>query len=163
MKNVVLFEWTYEPVDFFEEQFLIEQDGYDISIEDGVVKAPVPKGIYDANPSIKNYLHELINANFLAIQVLKHIPYKLNEKSVYSVFDEMGNEKETISKLEPIKFSVIISSFDHMRHDKDGNILFDTRQERIDRHKEFSQRVSKYVSTNAVGFSITSLLFCSCE
>lgn len=62
MNSIVVFEWRFSPPDSFEEQIEIVRDNYTLMIGQGKAEARMDSVAYEANPPIRQALHEVLNA-----------------------------------------------------------------------------------------------------
>lgn len=138
----VQFEWKYTPENYFEEPILIKEDGYEISICDGIAFAKIDPSFHSQNPEIKEYLTRFIESELQAIQIMSHRDFTLSKPSRNDLRSD--GTKNIFLEVEPIKIKVSVGPVDLVVRDKDGNIVSDTKQERLDKQKWFSETVAKY-------------------
>jgi len=143
-----MLEWTYTPPDYFEESIHIIRDRYEMTIENGKVEAKVIDLIYEENAEIWNQLHEALNNRFLGVQVLTHKIYELSKPSMCKIHPD--GHKDFFLFIES---SVIIHSADSVDlvvRDKDGNIVGDTRRERIDKKRTIAELSERHQANPVV-------------
>ena len=128
MIEQIVAEWNYEPKDYFEDTFIIEYDNCTIEIKSGIAKAQISPIHIDNADEIINKLNQDLESRFLAVQVMTHQKFKLCKPSRYDL--RKDGTKHII------------------RDDKDGNLISDTKQERIDKKKWFSETSAKYRCKN---------------
>lgn len=146
MCATIILEWTYSPPNLFEEPFTIEQDGYVISIEEGKIEARIPENIFEANASLRGELHESLNSRFLALQLLSHLTYELSESQMTR--EHADGKRDIIVEVPTMKIAISGGQADFVLRDKDGNIKTDTKRERIEHKKSFSQKISDVTKTD---------------
>src|SRR5207249_1962903 len=131
------------PPDYFEEPIIIAHSDYTMSIGDGKTEAKIDAAIYDANPSMRDDLHQLLNCRFLGVQLVSHRDYELTNSPNAIRLHPDGHR--TIS-VEVIGAAAVIiggrADFQHI--DASGNVIFDSKRDRIERQKHFADLVSKH-------------------
>jgi hypothetical protein len=141
IKQIVV-EWSYKPKDYFERNFTIKHESCEIEISPGIAIARIsPIHTENINQIMNDLTHDL-ESRFLAIQVMTHQPYNLSQPSRYDL-----NEDGTRTIYVVAKDNVIISDtppIDIIVSDADGNIISDTKQERIDKKNWFAEASAKY-------------------
>ena len=142
MDDVVVLEWTFSPSDYFEEEIVIERDTYTMTIGHGTVEAWVDPAAYDQEHKMRSYLHNMLNDYFLGVQLSTHGVYTLSQASMYKPLAN-GRKEHTIF-LESIVSSSSVSAVDLVVKDKDGNIISDSRKERIDKVRRLSELIAKH-------------------
>ena len=83
MDEIVFFEWTYSPCNFFEEPISIKRNKYDMFIDNGKVEARIQREIYDNDPNMIKEIHHKLNNRFLGVQLVSHNNYRLSMVSIY--------------------------------------------------------------------------------
>jgi len=142
MNDIVVLEWTFSPPDYFEELIRIEHEGYTIVIENGKVEAHINPAVYDEEHKMRDALHDAVNDRFLGVQLLTHKPYNLSKASMYRLHPD-GHRDITIFG-ESIASATAFGTIDLVVKDRDGNILSDSRRDRIEKKKELADLVVKY-------------------
>lgn len=142
MEKTIILEWTFSPQDFFEEGNNYKLDECDIVIEKGKITAKIPESIFDKEKTLRSKLHDILNARFLAAQLLNHAPYKFSNSQMKI---ESEDRIEIYMEAEPIEIRVNVPPADIKLYDKDGNIIKDTRKERIDRRNSLADKVTKFI------------------
>lgn len=142
--ETVVFEWTFSPPDFFEEPFVIERDDYVMSVSNGKAEARVKPNKYDQDQSIREELSAALNDRFLGVQLLSHKPYELSKASMYRLHPD--GRKDIYVFVDSISFKVSVGTADIIVNDKDGNIIADSKQERIQKKQGLADLAEKYRS-----------------
>lgn len=137
----VQLEWKYSPQNYFEEPILVKQIGFELSISDGVVLARVDPLFYSQKPKSREYLTKLIESRFQAVQLMSHKDFNLSKPCRSDLRKDGG--KNVFLEVEPIVVKTSVSA-DIIIRDKDGNIVADTKRDRLQKQKWFSETVSKY-------------------
>ncbi len=149
----VILEWEYNPSDFFEAPFLIENDNYKIEINNGHIKATVSPEFYDSKRDTRLEIHEEVNAFFLGAQTLSFKPFNLSKPSMYRLHPN-GRRDITLFP-DPIVVRVTVgNSVDLIIKDKDGHIIGDTKAERIAIKRHFARLAAKYKKADKIVQSI---------
>ena len=152
MNDVVMLEWKFSPPDYFEEVIRIDRQTYFIIIENGRIEARIDPTAYDQEHRMRDELHEALNDRFLGVQLLTHKQYELSKASMHRLHPD-GRKGVTIFA-EPIAIKITGHSADVIMKDKDGNIIGDTRRDRIEKKKELAELAEKYRSKDQVVGSI---------
>lgn len=154
MSTVVELDWTFSPPDYFEEPFEISRDGYSITIANGKVQAKIDSGVYDADPSLRQNLDEGLKDRFLGVQLLSHRSYELSKSTMTRLHPE--GRKDIFLELEPARIVISGATVDIRLTDRDGNVVSDSRAERIERKRSLAELVAKHRSTDALLDSLLS-------
>ena len=153
MSVVVLLEWTFTPSDYFEEAIEILRYDYAMIIADGKVGAKIKPAIYDANPAIRQLLQDSLNARFLGVQLLTHRPYELSRSTITRVHPD--GRRDISIELESGYLVMSGGSVDFRITGKNGNIIVDSKRDRIERKKSLAELVSAHQASDGL---LTSLL-----
>lgn len=148
MDDVVVLEWTFSPPDYFEETIVIERDTYTMTIDNGKVEARIGPAAYDQKHKMRDELHDTLNDRFLGVQLLTHKTYELSKASMYRLHPD-GRRDVTVFA-EPCVIGVSVGTPDIVVKDKYGNIVSDSRRDRIEKKKELAELVEKYRSQDQV-------------
>jgi hypothetical protein len=85
MSAVVVFEWSFTPPDYFEVPIEIVRNDYTLTIAHGKAEARLDSPAYEANPAIRQTLHEGLNDRCLGVQLLTHRAYELSRSTMTRV------------------------------------------------------------------------------
>lgn len=153
MSAIVLLEWKFSPHDYFEDVIDVSRDDYAMTIADGKVEARVASAIYDANPSMRKVLQDSLNARFLGVQLLTHRAYELSNSTMTRVHPDGRRD----IFIEPESACLVMScgSVDFRVTDKDGNVISDSKRDRIERKKSLAELVATHRATDGL---LTSML-----
>jgi hypothetical protein len=146
MADAFLLEWTFTPPDYFEERVEIARPDCSIVIDSGRAEARVPPEHYPDDHSFRNYLHEELNARFLAAQVLCHKPYTLSKPTLHRVHPDGRIDAWVFTEPATMTFTGGITDF--ITRDSAGNVVSDTRRERIDKRKDLAERAAAHATTD---------------
>lgn len=153
MDDIVVLEWSFSPSDYFEEPIHIKRDHYVMTIDNGKVEARIDSDAYNKEHKMRDELHDALNHRFLAVQLLTHKPYKLSKASMYRLHP--NGRKEVTIFAEPGVVTMSVGTPDFVVKDKDGNIVSDSRKDRIEKKKELADLAEAYRSKDTL---VTSLL-----
>ena len=142
MSAVVVLEWTFSPADYFEVPIEIAGDDYTLTIDQGKAEARLDSAAYERNPSVRQTLHETLNDRFLGVQLLSHRAYALSRSSMIQVHPD--GRKDIFLEVEPARISVTGQRADFKISDAKGNIVADSRRDRIEKKKKLADLVSTH-------------------
>ena len=142
MKEIVVLEWTFTPPDYFEEPIRIVRDNYEMTIENGKVKARIEAQYYDSESDLRMKFHESLNSRFLGAQILNQKPFELSKPSMSRIHPD-GRKTQYIFP-ESIKVTLTVGPADIVVTDPNGKIISDSRRERIERRRRLAELVEKY-------------------
>lgn len=145
---IVIVDWHFSPPDFFEERITISRNDYTMVIENGKAEARTTATTYDANASMRNELHEALNDRFLGVQLLSHTPYELSKPTVTKLHPD--GHKDFFLEVEGAQLKLTGGIVDFQVTDQHGNVVSDSRRERIEKKKSIAELVSAYRSSDAV-------------
>jgi len=140
--QIVLLEWTFSPPAYFEVKISLSRTDYRMTIADGKVEATIDPAIYDANPGMRAELQAALNARFLAEQLLTHQAYELSASSMTRVHAD--GRRDIFVELRESALALATMSADIVVTDKDGNVVADSRRERVERKRDFAELVASH-------------------
>ncbi len=139
--DIIVLEWSFSPPDYFEDSIHIEGDAYEMIIENGRVEARIRPNVFENNATMKDDLTNSLNDRFLGVQLLTHEPYQLSKGSMYRLHPD-GLRDITVFA-EP-GIITVTGTAEIMITDKDGNVIVDSRRDRIKKKKQLSELAEKY-------------------
>ena len=151
-ENIVVLEWRFSPPDYFEEPIQIKRDDYVMTISSGMVEERIKPETYDKDQSMRDRLHSSLNDRFLGGQLFSHKPYELSKASMYRLHSN-GRKDITIFP-ESLVLTMSMGEPDIIVKDKDGNVISDSRHERIQKKRELAELVEKYRQKDPVVASV---------
>lgn len=142
MSAVVVLEWKFSPPDYFEEPIEISRQDYTMTITDGQVQAKMDSAIFEADPDMRQRLHDALNDRFLGVQLFTHCAYELSRSTKTRVHPDGRRD----IFIEPETGRIVISGGtpDIQIKDKDGNVILDTKRERIETKKSLADLISAH-------------------
>jgi hypothetical protein len=142
----VLLEWRFSPPDYFEEAITVSRDDYTMVIDNGKVEARITSASYDANPSMRAVLHEALNGRFLAVQLFSHKPYDLSKPTMIRLHPD--GRRDIFVEAEAAALKLSTHTVDIQLKDKNGNVISDSKRDRIEKKKSLAELVSAYLPTD---------------
>jgi hypothetical protein len=142
MEDIVILEWAFSPPNYFEEPIHIIREQYDMIIDNGNVEAKIKPEVYNNDSEMRDKLHNSLNDRFLGTQLVSHEYYNLSDSTMYLLHPD-GRKDITIIG----KGGICISGSgqcDIILKDEKGNIIKDSKRERIDKKKQLSDLTEKY-------------------
>jgi len=152
IQDVLVLEWGFSPADYFETPVTISRSDYHIAIQDGKIEVRMEPAAYDRNPAIKDVIEDALNDRFRGVELLTHRGYTLSFAGRSRIYPDghrvfFENLHETI---------VFRASADILVADKDGKVIHDSRQERIDKKTELADLAERHGTRDALARSLLS-------
>jgi hypothetical protein len=138
----VVLEWHFTPPNYFEQSITVSRDDYTMEIGNGKVVATIDAAVYDANPSMRDTLHGALNARFLAVQLLSHSPFELSKPTMARLHED--GHRDIFVELEGAVLHLSGGLLDVQVTDKDGNVVSDSKRDRINRRQSLADLVSAH-------------------
>jgi hypothetical protein len=145
-------EWKYEPTDYLEEKLVVKRKGYQIDIDDGKAVVNVKPEFYEKNKSISEEIETDIRNILIGAKLINHKPFKLSGYST-NIYKPNGT-KSILLKGHSSGMVVVSDSVDLIIKDKNGNIVGDTRRDRINRKHKMAKLAAKHLEADSVCKSI---------
>lgn len=142
MTKTVILEWDFSPLNYFEEHIEISRENYVMSIDTGKVTATIDYAIFNENPSLREELQESLNNRFLGVQVISHAPYELSNSKMIHI--DADGHKHIFIELNSAVLVMTGGSVDLQVKDKDGNIISDSKRDRVERKKNLAELIAKH-------------------
>jgi len=150
--DIVLLEWEFSPPDYFEQDLTLKHDDCQLVIKEGKVEARIDPSVYDQNNKMRNSLYEFLNNIFSGVELYSHKPYKLSEASEIRLHADGRKDVVIYAKASIISTSSL--TVDTIICDKNGNIISDSKRDRIQKKQEFAQLVGDFSSGDSVATSL---------
>lgn len=109
IKEVQL-EWKYTPEKYFEEPICFRDEGFELSISDGIAGARIAPYFYFKNEGIKEQLTNLIESRLHARQIMSHEKFTLSKASRSDL--RKDGAKNVFVELDSLVMSASIGSVD---------------------------------------------------
>ena len=149
-QDVMVLEWTFSPPDYFEEPVSISRDDYQITIRDGKVEARMESVVYESIPALKDTIENALNQRFRAVELLTQRAYALSYARRLRLHPD-GHKEFFITASDSI---ALRDSVDIRATDRNGNVVYDSRKERIKRQTELADLAEKHGSRDPLARSI---------
>ena len=153
MNAVVVLEWEFSPPDYFEEAFEIPHQDCTMTIADGKVRAEIEPATFEANPNMRKELHDVSNSMFLTELFSTRRAYKLSKSTMTRV--DPDGLRHFFLEAEPGHYQISGKTVDSQVTDKDGNVISDSKRDRIEKKRRLRELVSKHYAIDA---TLASLL-----
>ena len=140
MSTCVLLEWQFSPPDYFDEAIEISRQDYTMTVAGGRVQAKIDSAIFEADPEMRQRLHDGLNDRFIGVQLLTHLPYTLS-RSTKTLIHPDGH-RDIFVEPEPLRLKLSVGAADIQITDKEGKIVADSKRDRIERKKSLAERIS---------------------
>jgi hypothetical protein len=148
MNAVVVLEWNFSPPDYFEAPIAISRDDYILTIAEGKAEARIDSAVYLANPSMRAALHDALDDRFLGVQLLTHKAYELSTATMTRVHPD--GRRDVFLQMETARVVATAPPVDFQIHDNNGNIIADSKGDRIEKKKNLAELVSSYRAGDGV-------------
>ena len=116
------------------------RDNYHVSIGSGKIEATLDPTDFSANPKIKDEIEESLHNRFRGAQLLSHKPYEITFSDKALIYPD-GHREISIEVGEMI---LVGEQCDIVVTDKHGNIVKDSKQERIEMIKALADLAEKH-------------------
>jgi hypothetical protein len=125
----VTLEWEYTPPDCLEQCVSVSTADYSLVIDSGKATARLDPAFYDANPHVRDLAEEQVRSRLLAAQLIASRPFELTGPAVTYLRDD-GTARHMVD-VACSAHIVLSESVDIQVLDASGNVVRDTKQERI--------------------------------
>lgn len=142
MNVIVELEWKFSPPNYFVKEFEIPCKLCTMNISVDKVKARIDSDIYNANPTMREELHELLNNIFLGLQPLKHSAYELSESTITRIHSDGRKDYELRPQCAVFTFTGYPPEIQIT--DKNGNVVYNSKNDQIEREKNLMNLVVKH-------------------
>lgn len=142
----VQLEWKYQPLDLLEVPVNFCYQGIDLAIENGVAAAKIEPAFFHSNESLRTDLTRQIESCLQSVQLMTHRRYELSKPSRTDV---RADGKSNIF-VESESARIICSAWpaDIIVQDKNGVIISDTKQNRLNKQASFADLISRHIKTD---------------
>lgn len=139
-------QWSFTPANYFEKPFTINNELYELTIKDGKAIAEIAEHAGDPRLGLKEKVHNRLKARFAGAQLISHQAFKLSEPSLTKI-----SQNGTTVYPETLELTMTMScEMDFVHKDKEGNILADSKSERINNKQLIAELAEKHCETNLV-------------
>lgn len=138
----VQLEWKYSPETYLEEPILIELEGGRLEIKDGVALAIIDPEIFHADDSIREELTKKVESRLHAVQIMTHKDFELSKPCRTDIRED--GRKNLFLEVDSCVITMSVGSVDLIVKDKAGNIVSDTKRDRLDEQNNFAALIDKH-------------------
>ena len=142
----VQLEWKYTPSNYLEEPILIPFEGGELEIKEGFAIANIDPPLFHDNESIKEDLTRQIESWLHAVQIMMHKDFELSKPTRTDIRED--GKKNYFLEAKPCVIKMRAGPVDIIAKDKDGNVVSDSKSERLNKQKEFAYLVDKHRSSD---------------
>jgi hypothetical protein len=140
-------EWLYQPQDLFEAAYRCAESEYDLLVEDGRALATLKTPQDPVDEQLEKRIAERLDAILRVRQLRKHQSYKLQGPRVYQ---HGGGVKNVAIKVGSDAVAISVGQVDTVIRDGAGNVLRDTRAERIAEHTAMLDSIAPKLARSPV-------------
>ncbi len=148
----IYLKWTYTPGDFFEVKETNLLPDYEHTIEDGRVIVVMDLNEYQTLPGILDHLNDLLLTIFRGAALVTQKPFTLTSTGQEIIHP--GGQNEVILQLGTSSHKNIGQKIDLISKDPSGNVITDTKLDRVKKRERFSKLSAKYKNSDPVVESI---------
>jgi len=151
METKTALEWTFTPLDFFEQEIEFDNDEYSIKIMKGSIRAT----LFNDNKSEEYFgkIQEEVNDIFKSVQLENQSQFKLSDYSIVNINSDGTETKNIIINVN--LSNAIKTSVEYSIRNADGTVVFDSVESRKNKKSFFAKNISKYCREDKVFKSIT--------
>lgn len=135
-------EWKYTPSNYLEQPIEVSKPGIRLEISNGIAVAHIEPETFENNSLMSHELTRLIENRLYAVQISTHKNFSLSKPSRSDLRED--GKRNIFIEVSPLAIGLSLGTPDIVTTDKDGNIISDTRQERIDKQKWFAEMADRY-------------------
>lgn len=132
MSNRVLIEWSYTPDSFLETIHELDYRGKTLTFDNGNVSFEIDQELYDSDSDFTSKTERYIEDYLDGISIQSHTSYKLSRKATKFFNDEGDLIKQSVTAKSIASSTFLGSNVEVTITDKEGNVVHDSKQERID-------------------------------
>ncbi len=136
-------EWRYSPSTYLEEPIAMSGDGFTLQISQGTAIATIEMRVFRNNDSITGDLTKIIESQLLAVQVLTHAAFTLSKPSRTDLKED-GTRNIFLKIEDTVTVMCSVGTVDIIIRDKDGNIISDSKQDRLKRQEWLAMAIGKF-------------------
>jgi len=152
MSIKVILEYNYKPENYFEQNIKIQRDKYVLTILSGKVSATTEASIYDPDNELENTVYNDLNAFFKGAQVFSHRPYELKKGGIVRLHPNGRRDVTIVMQPAVLQFKGRV--VDIKVTDRDGNVIEDTKAERVKESLEFANLAAKVAPLDPVAMAL---------
>jgi len=150
--GIVHIKWIYTPADFFEGKVTDLLPDYEHAIENGEIIVEMDPEEYKNHPEVVDKLHNQIIDIFRGAALVTQKTFKLNRAGEEIIYP--SGRKDFYLHIASSIHAMAVGSVDIVATDPNGNIVVDTKKERLDKRKGLALLSEKYGRTDATSETI---------
>jgi hypothetical protein len=135
-------EWTYEPTNYFEVLYRYSAAEYGLLVDEGRVLATLTTPTVPVSDHLEQAVKGMIDSIFLVRQLQIHRPYTLQGPRTYQ---HSAGRKNVSIRLVGVAAVFIAGQADIIVQNAAGEVVCDSRSERIEGHKALLDSVAPKV------------------
>ena len=149
----VVLEWKYTPPDFLRAPFARNNDNYEIEIDNGQIRSTTSSEFYDSDENARIIIHKEIIDLFLGAQTTGFKSFKISKPTVSRTGpDDRLNFTVFLTPL--VSHGVLSDKIELIVKNKNGNIIEDSKSNRIKAERCFAELAAKHNKTDKIARSI---------
>jgi hypothetical protein len=140
----VVLQWTYTPSGCVEQRLTVANPDFELVLDDGRATATLAAGLYDAQPGLRSVIQEELRARLAGAQLITRDPFELAGPTVTYTADD--GSKRSFVEAACAHVLAMAQSVDIQQLDVNGNVIRDTKQERLDAKRELGDVSARHGS-----------------
>lgn len=153
MNDTVYIEWQYTPADFLEEPLEQRCPEYELTIADGKVSVQMTGCVYDQAEDWRQKLDREVHSRLTAAQAIDLRDLEIRGPRLRRV-SSAGST--TIVMLGTLTARATVSRIDFIVRDVQGNVIGDTKRDRLNRQKRLMDLAAKHSEDHTVAAMLHS-------
>jgi len=137
-------EWTFTPVDFFEEPLSITTADYTLEAHNGKASATLKPSTLEPNKAIYARIHQHLLAHFIGILVVSHKTFDLSEYITVRIHSDGRRVRHITLRAGSGTFRISAGTVDFKVTDAAGKTIADTRADRIASQRRLGELTDRH-------------------
>lgn len=150
--GIVHVKWVYTPADYFEEKTTDLLPDYEHTIENGEIILKMDPEEFKGHPEIVDKLHDQLLDIFRGAALITQKPFKVNRAGVEIIYP--SGQKDVFLQVASAAHAMAVGTVDIVVTDPNGNVVVNTKQDRVIMQKNLAKLASKYRGIDEVADSI---------
>jgi len=142
--STTILEWTYEPLDFFEEPMDVEILSDSVHMEGGKVRGDFTKAESQMGSKFKNQAHAELERLFASQQIATG--KKLRLSGAILIHELPDGIRVVYTSANMTGRATLTGRIEAITRDKDGNIISETRADRLEEQRKFREKVARCIA-----------------
>lgn len=140
MKSVEIFTWAFSPPDSFEQEFTVEIDGYVLHVVVGSAQVEIDTDAFEADRAVVDRIHDVLKDYLVAVELVTGFSTTLGRPERETLRED--GKRVVYAEMMSLGCATSFGRPDVVERDVAGNVVRDTRQERIDGIKSLGERIA---------------------